>query len=204
MANVDEKINALIDELDSDEHARIKQRADTSPAARENIVGQPLSDDEVTRALRRVEESVNSVRLSRGEEPVEIVTAAEFDEDLRTQLKQAIAGGTLSDVAEAATVGVYLRKIGRSQQARAALQNAAERGDVMAATTLALALEEQGESESALQWQLFAAEKGDDLAQYNLGRMLHERGQTEAATEWLSKSNDPRAAELLRTITDSG
>jgi hypothetical protein len=65
-----ERIRRLIDELDDGAHTRL-----ATPSAQDGV-DESVAED-VVRTLRRVEESVNSVRLSLGEEPVEILTVAD-------------------------------------------------------------------------------------------------------------------------------
>ena len=200
-----DRIKQLIDELDSEEHERVKERAASSPAEVKTAVTETNRDDVVTSALRRVEKSVNAVKLARGEEPVRIVDAGrEMDESLQAEMERTIAEEELSPAAVAATLGLRLRDRGRIEEARDLFAAAAEEGDAMAAQTLGQVLEDQGLNEEALKWHQFAAEKGDHQARYNLGRMLYERGQVEAALGWLRRSKDPRAADMLQTIESRG
>lgn len=201
MTDAGERIKQLIDELDSEEHERVKKRAASSPPDSQVVVKESIRDDAVTSALRRVEKSVNAVKLARGEEPVQIVDSGRgIDESLRAEMERTIAEKDLDPAAVAATLGLRLRDRGRIEEARALFTAAAEQGDVMAAQTLAQVLEDQGLDEEALNWHRFAADKGDHQARYNLGRMLYERGEVEAAIGWLRRSEDPKAADMLQDI----
>lgn len=89
---------------------------------------------------------------------------------------------------------------GRVDEAIAALDREAKRGNVEAAQTLGLLLEKQQDRIGAMYWQRFAAERGDHMAKYNLGRMLHEQGDDSEAVKWLGESDDPLAPGLLAEI----
>jgi TPR repeat protein len=205
MENVSQRIRDLIGELDTDADRRIKGRVDEGAVAFEKdkiLSKEAASYSRVTEALRRVEESVNAVKLARGEKPIRIVDSlSSVDERSRDELERLAERADMAPSALAATLGLRLRQEGRDDEALPWLEAAAKDGDAMAAHTLGLIREERGERERAKELQRVAAEKGDVSAAYNLGRMLDEDGATEEAKQWLHQAEaDPLARQLLERI----
>jgi hypothetical protein len=164
-------------------------------------------------AIHSVQDPANERERAPGGDELDLADLARVsDPALLDSVEQLALEQHLGAEAVIATLGVTLRSAGKNDQARAFLEAAAS-GDAMAANTLGLILEEEGDREGARREFRESAEQGDSQARYNLGRMYYEDlgsavlagSRTVCRTEaedWLSRSTDPRAAELLQRMRD--